>query len=229
MSVDKKVKDKNSIFIIATVIVCCALMAVADGVLRLPYAAKSAVKIVLFFLVPIVYLKTQKISVLEYIKPTRRSVFFGLTLGFATFGVILGGYTILRPFLDLSAVPAALAGNAGVTRDNFVYVSVYISLCNSLLEEFFFRCFAFLLLKKFTSFKFALLFSSAAFALYHVAIMGGWFAPWLFILIVAALFLCGLLFDLLDTKSERIWVSWLIHLFANLGINTIGMRLLEII
>ena len=50
--------------------------------------------------------------------------------------------------------------------------------------------------------------------------------PLLFVLMLAALFGCGLFFDLLDTKRELIWVSWLVHLFANLAINTIGMKLL---
>ncbi len=229
MSKEAKRSNKNAIITIATVIISCILMAVADGVLNLPYATKSAVKIVLFFILPVIYLKVIKIRFSQYIKPKRRSVIWGLILGAATFAVILGGYAILCPFLDLSAVPKSLAGSEGITKDNFIYVSVYISFCNSLLEEFFFRCFAFLILREFTSVKFAMLFSSAAFALYHVAIMSGWFAPWLFILIVAALFLCGLLFNIFDTKGERIWVSWLVHLFANLAINAIGMILLGII
>ncbi len=229
MPTEKKAINKNSVFIVAAVIVCCALMAVADGVLHLPYAAKSAVKIVLFFVIPLIFLRIRKIETLKFIKPKKRSVIWGLVLGGATFAVILGGYAVLHPFLDLSAVPAALAGNGGVTKDNFVFVSIYISFCNSLLEEFFFRCFAFLILRELTSTKFAMFFSSIAFALYHVAILGGWFAPWLFALTVAALFVCGLFFNVLDLKGERIWVSWLVHLFANLAINTIGMILLGII
>ena len=41
-----------------------------------------------------------------------------------------------------------------------------------------------------------------------------------------ALFLCGILFNLLDARQERIWPSWLVHMGANLAINAIGMHLL---
>lgn len=48
---EKKAMRKKSACIIATVLFCCAVMALADGVLRPPYAVKSAVKAVLFLLV----------------------------------------------------------------------------------------------------------------------------------------------------------------------------------
>ena len=42
-----------------------------------------------------------------------------------------------------------------VKKANFVFVSIYISLANSFLEEFFFRGFSFFTLKKFSNMNFA--------------------------------------------------------------------------
>ena len=49
------------------------------------------------------------------------------------------------------------------------------------------------------------------------------------VLMLAALFGCGLFFDWLDEKRGRIWVSWLMHMGANVAINLIGMKLLGMV
>ena len=106
---------------------------------------------------------------------------------------------------------------------------IYISFINSLLEEFFFRGFAFLSLKRLTGRGFAYVFSSLSFALYHVAMMIGWFSLPLFMLMLAGLFVGGMIFNYLNEKCENVYTSWLVHMFANLGINTVGFILFGII
>lgn len=212
----------------AAVALCCAVMALVDGLWQPPYWVKSAIKIILFLLIPLLLGRYLGISPFSCLRPDKKALVTGLGLGTGTAAVILGGYMLLAPWLDLSAIPAALEESAGVTKDNFLYVSLYIALCNSLLEEFFFRGFAFLALKKLASAPFAFCFSAAAFSLYHAAIMKGWFSPLLFLLTLAALFVCGLFFDRLNFRRERIWASWLMHMGANLAINAIGMKLLGV-
>lgn len=216
----------HSRILCTVVIACCAVMAVVDAVLQPPYFVKSAIKIILFLLIPILLAKKLQFSPFACLRSNRSALLWGLGLGIGTLAVILGGYALLSPFLDLSAIPGALEKSVGVTADNFLYVSVYIALCNSLLEEFFFRGFAFLTLRQAVTSPFPWIFSAAAFAIYHAAIMKGWFSPVLMILTLSALFVCGLFFNWLDSKRERLWVSWLVHLFANMAINMIGMKLL---
>lgn len=216
----------NTRILCTVVIVCCAIMAVVDAVLQPPYFVKSAIKAGLFLLLPLFLAPRLGFSPFTCLRPDKRSLLLGIGLGIGTLAVILGGYALLSPFLDLSAIPGALEESVGVTADNFLYVGLYIALCNSLLEEFFFRGFAFLTLRQAVTVPFAWIFSAAAFAIYHAAIMKGWFSPVLMILTLSALFACGLFFNWLDSKGERLWVSWLVHLFANLAINTIGMKLL---
>lgn len=217
-------KERNLIFL--SVALCCAAMAVVDIFIKLPYFARSGVKIFIFLLVPILFARYKKLSLLDILKPDRRSVLLGAVLGVGTFAVIIGGYALLAPFLDLSGIPAALEKNVGVTRENFPIVAIYIALCNSLLEEFFFRGFSYLALKKVSDEKTAMIFSAAAFSVYHAAIMDGWMSFGLTAALLLALFGCGIFFNFLDRRSERIWASWLPHLCANLAINSIGMMLL---
>ena len=63
----------------------------------------------------------------------------------------------------------------------------------------------------------------------HIAIMTGWFSAWVFVITVAGLFVGGLIFNRLNAESDNIYTSWLVHMFANFGINTIGFMLFGII
>ena len=89
-----------------------------------------------------------------------------------------------------------------------------------MLEEFFFRGFAFLALSK--RIKGASLFSAVAFSLYHTAMMLGWFPPLLFALALIGLTIGGMLFNWLDKTNGTIYTGWLVHMFANFAINTVG-------
>lgn len=220
---------KDSMIVILSVILCCTVMAFVDGIVEPPYAVKSAIKVLLFLVAPLGFCVWRKLSPTSLFRLDKKAIFLGLGLGVAVIVVILAGYCVLAPWLDLSSLPQTLTEDAGITADNFVFVAVYIAFCNSLLEEFFFRGFAFLELKKNASTAFAYIFSAAAFALYHAAFLD-MFGSWILsVLTVAALFVCGLLFNFLDARQGRIWVSWLVHMCANIAINTIGMSLLGIL
>ena len=135
----------------------------------------------------------------------------------------------MKDVFDFSGITSALTNNIGVNGDNFIFVSLYISFVNSLLEEFFFRGFSFLTLRRISSSKFAYIFSAAVFSLYHVAMMIGWFSAGVFIIILAGLFAGGLIFNYLNDKSGTIYPSWFVHMFANFAINTVGFILFGII
>ncbi len=221
---------KKSGIIVGLVVLFCAVMPVVDGVLQANYFVKSAIKLVLFLGFPAAYAVLDKgLKVKKLFVPDRHGLIFAVGLGVAVYAVILGGYLLLKDVFDFSAITQSLTGNIGVTRDNFVIVSLYISFVNSLLEEFFFRGFAFLTLKRVTSGRFAHIFSAAVFAVYHVAMMIGWFSVGLFAIVLAGLFAGGLIFNWLNAKSGTVYPSWLVHMFANFAINTIGFMLFGII
>lgn len=221
---------KRLFYIVSFVVAGCLTMAFVDAVLTPTYLMKSIAKLFIFLALPIGYaFFDRKISLQSLFKFNKKNFLFSLFLGLIVYTFILGAYFILSPYFDFSNITETLENTIGVNKDNFIFVALYISLINSLLEELFFRGFAFLTLKKAASRKFSYLFSAAAFSLYHIAIMTSWFSPLLFVLLIGSLFLAGLLFNWLNEKNDNIYSSWLVHMFANFAINTIGFILFGIL
>ncbi len=222
-------KNKRIASIVAIVIAACLIMAWIDAVIKPGYALKSIVKLGLFTLLPLLYCIVFKESFTKILHLSSKSLKTAVLLGAGVYAFILGAYFVLSPLFDFTRVTTALQNNIGVNKDNFVFVALYISFINSLLEEFFFRGVAFLMLRRLTGNRFANIFSAMAFALYHIAIMTSWFSFGLFVLLIAGLFAAGVLFNILDGKYNNIYVSWLVHMFANFSINTIGFILFGLI
>ena len=220
-------KKRNIILI---VLVGCLIMAVVDAVIKPNYLIKSFIKVLLFSIMPILYSRYYRDLDLKSLFKINdnKEVVIALLSGLAIFSFILGSYFLLGRFFDFSNIVSSLSENIGVKSSNFIFVVIYISFANSLLEEFFFRGFAFLKLKEVTSRKFSYIFSALAFSLYHLAMMIGWFDIVLFTLTMLGLFVGGLIFNYFNEKYKNIYVTWLIHMFANFAINYIGFILFRI-
>ena len=211
-------------YVIASTVLCALAMAFVDGVIQPPYGAKSVVKIILFLCVPLGYFgifrSWDSLKALFLLK--KRELLVALALGIGAFGVITGGYMLISRFFSLEEAIWQMTAEGGVNPGNFLYVSFYIALVNSLLEEFFFRGYAFLNLKSLTSRPFAYFFSAVLFAVYHLGMVSGngnvliWGGA--LILLTAS----GLILNALNEYSGSILTSWLLHMCANLGINAVG-------
>lgn len=220
-------KKRSILCVILVTVACCLAMALVDGVLRPGYGVKSAIKAAVFMLAPLTVSRLDRsVAYLSLLRPHKKRALTAVALGVGIYLLILGAYFLVSPFFDFSRIAGALTANAGVTRENFLYVSLYISFANSFLEEFFFRGFVFSNMKRLSGRKLAYVFSAGAFSLYHVAMMIGWFSPALFLLVMAGLGVGGMLFNWLNEKMGTIYCSWLAHMFANFAINTIGFLLL---
>ncbi len=225
-----KDNTKKAILMVTLIVAFCVLMAVIDGILKADYFVKSIIKLVLFLILPALYSLCDKdIKIKEVFIPEKRGLNLAIILCALVYVIILGGYFLLKDVFDFSLITTSLTNNIGVTGKNFIFVSLYISFVNSLLEEFFFRGFAFITLKRITGRKFAYLFSATVFAVYHIAMMIGWFSLDVFLIIMAGLFAGGLIFNYLNERSSTVYPSWLVHMFANFAINTIGFILFGII
>jgi membrane protease YdiL (CAAX protease family) len=107
-----------------------------------------------------------------------------------------------------------------LTGIKFFIASIYLVVFNAFLEEYFFRGFVFFNLN---NRKFAYVFSSLAFSIYHISNFKNWFTNDLLIIIpLAGLFLSGILFNNLDSKSKDIYNSYIPHFAADLAIVIIG-------
>jgi uncharacterized protein len=216
---------KTKIILIITL--GCIVMALTDGLWQPGYAMKSAVKILFFLGIPLIFLRKEQISNFFHFRKKTLPKLIALGLGIFTF--ILAAYFILGPYFDFSSVVSGLEEQLGVNASKFIFVAVYISFVNSLLEEYFFRGIAFIELKSLTSRKFAYGFSALMFALYHVAMLIGLFDWYLIVLMLIALIVGGFIFNYINEKEESILASWTVHLFANLAINTVGLILFGIL
>lgn len=211
------------VWIVYSVVVLFLLYFI-DHTLQPGYWIKSLIKLSLFGLVPLFVLIQGHFELKSLIRFKHvRWTFYLFCLGIIL--VIILGYFVLSLFTSLSNIPDLLNQQVQVNLNNYLWVSLYIILINSALEEFFFR---FLLIKIFT-FKNTLLphfFSAILFAIYHVAIINQWFEPWLFVLVVLGLTLVGLFFSYLNKEKNGITHSYLFHLSANIGINLVGLILM---
>jgi len=207
------------------------LMYIVDFHIQPGYLIKSIIKIILFLIIPFIYsTKSNIIPIKNFFKiKSLNQIIRSIILGIGVYSFIIATYFILKNFIDLDNIENILNDSLKVSKDNFIYVAIYISFINSLLEEYFFRGFIFLNLNRTMSSFMSYGISAFAFSIYHVAILSNWFNPLLFMVALVGLFIGGIIFNWLNEKNENIYNSWLVHMFANFAINTIGLMMYGII
>jgi len=222
---------KYTLSLIHIMILSIIAMAIVDSYIKPGYFVKSIIKIFLFLVVPLIYsLGKKDLPLVSFFKVnSRREFIVSSMLAFAIYMGIITVYLILKNFIDLDNIQSILSNNLNISKANFIYVALYISFINSLLEEFFFRGFIFLNLNRnITRWK-AYAISALGFSVYHIAILSNWFNPILFIVALTGLFIGGIIFNWLNEKTKNIYNSWLVHMFANFAINTVGLMMYNII
>ena len=227
----QKINHKK-IYIILSVLLFSLAVTFIDAVVRPLYFSKIPIKILFFLALPILFFAFWREEWSEFkalFRFQKKGLLISLLLGIAIFGVILGGYFALRGVIDFSGVTSSLTEGMGITADNFIWVAIYISIMNSFLEEFFFRGFGFITLKKYVNVRFAYFFSPVLFAIYHVGMLVGMFHPAVLALLMFGLIVGGLIFNALNDKLGNIYPSWFVHMAANFAINTIGVILFGVI
>ena len=195
------------------------------------YVIKSLYKIIIFAGLPLIYCALDKeVRFKEYFSiKDKKQIKTALMMGLGVYLAVQAGYYILKEFIVLDNIAVVLENNLSVNKDNFVFVSIYISLINSLLEELFFRGFGFITLSKFASKRYEYIISAFAFSVYHVSILANWFNIIIYVLFIAGLFGTGLFFNWLNNKYNNILNSWIVHMCANFSINTIGFIMFGIL
>lgn len=208
--------------------VCCIAMSAIELIFTPTYFVKAAIKLAIFVIIPMsLVLIRKETKMLRFFKPNKKTLLPMLGFGVLMYGFIIGAYFLLGQYFDLSGITSSL-DEIGVTKQNFIFVALYIAVCNSFLEEFIFRGFGFIGLSEKLGAKRACIFSAICFALYHITMMIGWYSIWLTALIIFALFVGGVILNVLDSKCKTVYPAWIVHIFANLAINTIGMILFGI-
>lgn len=164
--------------------------------------------------------------------PDWRGIVEGLLFGAAVFAAMLALYHLwLKPsgFFagPASAVREKLMGLRIDGLGKFIALGAFYSLVHSLLEEYYWRWFAFGQLARRIAWPLAVLISSLAFMAHHVLVLGvyfGWTSPatWLFSSAVA---IGGAYWAWLYRRTGSLWGPWLSHLVIDAAIFTLGYDL----
>ena len=220
-------------YIILSSLIACIILYYVEQVLVVSYLVKTVIKILFFVFIPYVYskiIKKQKFSkAMNYKNIDKDHLKMGFLFGILSFFIILITYYLLRNIIDLNSISENLQSNSKITASSFIYIGLYITFGNSLLEEYFFRGFIFLNLYELKSKKLAYLYSSLLFGIYHIAIFKAWFNVGLVGLALIGLISIGFIFNWLDTKSKNFINSWIVHILADSAIIIIGLRMFGII
>ena len=215
---------KKNLIGILLALAAVLLVFLVEQVLQPGYWIKSLLKAAAFLGAILGYAAVSGQSVPETIRLRRLS---GAGKLLWCMGLFFVGTALLflmfRNRLDLAGIRDSLVQKERLTRQNCLFVFSYIILCNSFLEEAFFRGFLFGL---FRNRRLGALVSAALFSVYHVGIFITWFDPFLFLLCLIGLAAVGLFLQWTSERYRSIAASWLIHACANVAINTVGALLI---
>lgn len=188
------------------------------------YWIKSTVKLVIFLGTILLYSvfsgkpfsETVRLQRIQRVRP----LLLCMLLFFAGTALL---FVILKGQLDLQSIKQSLMQKENLTKENCIFVFLYIIFCNSFLEESFFRGFVFQL---FRDKKAGAVFSAVLFSLYHVGIFVTWFNPFVFLFCIVGLTAVGLFLQWISEKFNSILAGYITHACANTVINIIGALLL---
>ncbi|MDN4606215.1 CPBP family intramembrane glutamic endopeptidase [Sporosarcina highlanderae] len=186
------------------------------------YGVKTVAKIILLVGIPIMLFRSTNFPFLRFRKADRNSIRNAFIFGIAIMVLIIGAFLVMQRFIDIPALREDLM-TSGITPAIFPFIAIYILFGNSIIEEFFFRG---LLPDLFGRGAMRFLLPPFFFAIYHIAIFLPWFTLPILLLAIGGLWTGGLIFQIANEKSHTILPSWIIHMFADLGILLVGIYVL---
>jgi membrane protease YdiL (CAAX protease family) len=204
------------------------LSAAPTSIQQAVYAAGKALQ----FAFPLAWAILAQRRRLRLARPNAAGLAAGLAFGAAVFAAMLLLYfDWLKPGGTLETVAQGarqkVAGFGIDTKGAFLALAVFYSAVHSLLEEYYWRWFAFGELARWIEWKRAVAVSSLAFAAHHVVVLGAYFGPWSWTTWILSLAVAvgGAFWAWLYRKSGSLYGPWLSHLVIDAAIFTIGYDL----
>jgi membrane protease YdiL (CAAX protease family) len=154
----------------------------------------------------------------------------GMALGLAIAGAIVAGYWLIgRHVIDPKVLRDAATANGLNQPLNYLWLALYFSLINSLLEEYVWRWFVYRQCERLLPWAggaAAIALSSAMFTLHHVIALRaqmGW-TPTL--LASGGIFIGGCTWSWLYRRYRSIWPGYVSHVLADVAALAVGWMLL---
>jgi membrane protease YdiL (CAAX protease family) len=178
---------------------------------------------------PLVYCRATGLGVWrDILKPRnwRRRLPAALGLGVAAVGIFWGVYFVLGDvLLDKTMIAEKIGQQFSVTAATVLLVAPVTIFANSLLEEFFYRGFAFgQLVRRHRLLGYLL--PAAAFTIQHVLFIHHWATPLPLAMGIVALFVFGLVLERLYEAADSIVAPWVVHMLGDVAMMGIAVTLL---
>jgi membrane protease YdiL (CAAX protease family) len=191
----------------------------------------------LFYLVfPLLYWWRVRAEGVSIRRPEAREWTWGLGAGLVMLAVILAGYFgLLRDHEMLVAVPGLVAekisGFGLLNPGLFLAFAAFVVVINAFLEEYFWRWFAFSMMKQALPWLLAAVLSGLLFALHHYAVLVHYFPPeWHLkgaVGMSAVIGFAGIVWALLYQKTQSFYVLFISHAVADVAVFLVAYDLLR--
>ncbi|MCP3996896.1 MAG: CPBP family intramembrane metalloprotease [bacterium] len=185
----------------------------------------------IFFIVPpLIYCRYRGISIRRDILKFhnwRRGLPQALALGALSIVIFWGLYLLLGDrLLDRALIVDKLGEQFSVTAGTVLLIAPFTILVNSLLEEFFYRGFAFGLFFREHRIP-AFLLPATVFTFHHILFIHQWLAPLPLVIASGGLFIFALLLEMIYEDADSIVAPWLVHLCGDIAMMSIAVTLLR--
>lgn len=184
---------------------------------------------VCFLIPPLIYCRMLGISIFGDIlklRNWRRCLLPAACLGALAASMFWGTYYSLGDILlDKAMIAEKIGDQFSVTAGTVLLMAPVTIFVNSLLEEFFYRGFAFGLLVKKQRWLGYLL-PAVVFTVQHILFIYHWVTPLPFCIAVIGLFVLALVLEKLYEKADSIAAPWLVHVFGDVAMMVIAVTML---
>lgn len=206
-------------------VISIIVLIILEQALNMSSFVKQGYKMIFLVLIPllVIYFYKKSNFIDEYNIKKVKLVDLKIPFYFGVFIFFLGivGYLILKPIVSEDTLVGGLQ-DRGITLQN-IYLSVlYLSFINSFIEEFFFRGFIYQSFRSINETT-GYIVSSLLFSIYHVLVMFAIFDVLMGFLALFGLTVVGLALVWINRTNKSIINSWIVHIFADLGVCSIGI------
>lgn len=162
-------------------------------------------------------------------KPASQALIWGGVSGLSMAVVIFGAYWfIARPMIDFSALTELMARFSLNSVWMYLGLVTYLTLVNSLVEEYVFRWFMQTQLATLMPALVAAACSAAIFTLHHTVVLTA-YIPWQFNLLASlGIFSGAMIWSWMYRRTGNLWSAYISHIGADIGVFAIGFHVLFI-
>jgi membrane protease YdiL (CAAX protease family) len=182
-----------------------------------------------FIVPPVLYCRSRGIALGRDIfqwQNWRRQLPLAVGLGAAAAVIFLVAYAVLgNLLLDKAVITGKIHAQFSVDAGTVFLIAPFTIMINSLIEEFFYRGFAFGLLVA-RNRPVAYLLPAAVFCAQHLLFIYHWVTPLPLALAAVALFVFAVVLEAVDLQAQSLVAPWLIHVCGDLAMMAIAIELI---